>query len=388
MRLLVCTDTYPPQINGVSVITSLTVEGLAPRGWECVVVAPSYAGHPRSAVHQLALPSVSWPLYPELRVSLPQRARVRRLVQRFQPDLIHCATEFVIGSLGLLEARRAGIPVCSSYHTDFSRYTTSYQVPWLKGPVERWIQWFHQRAQRTFTPSLAAQADLRNLGLSNVEVWGRGIDTATFTPTKASMELRRSLGTDDAFAFLHVGRLAPEKNIGVLLDAFARVRDQNPSRPVRLLIAGDGPAATSLRAQASPAVTFLGAVDRHTQLPALYASCDAFLYASTTETLGLVVLEAMASQLPVIATAAGGVAEHLVDGENGLAFAANDVTDCALAMQRLLDDAALRQRLQQGARATAESRSWESELDRLDASYRDIVFRGPGRSVAGASDNR
>lgn len=388
MRLLVCTDTYPPQINGVSVITSLSVEGLARRGWECMVVMPSSDRQTRETSHQLALSSVSCAFYPELRVSLPHRARVRRLIERFQPDLIHCATEFIIGSLGLLEAGRAGIPVCSSYHTDFSRYTTSYRVPWLKRPVERWIRAFHQRAHRTFTPSLAAQADLRTLGLRNVEVWGRGIDTATFNPAQASHALRHAHGTDEAFAFLHVGRLAPEKNIGVLLEAFARVRDRNPSRRLRLLIAGDGPAAPSLRAQASPEVTFLGAVDRRTHLPALYASCDAFLYASTTETLGLVVLEAMASLLPVIATPAGGVAEHLVDGENGLAFAANDVAGCADAMQRLLDDAALRSRLQQGARLTAESRSWESELDRLHASYQALLLKGPRHPGAEASDNR
>jgi glycosyltransferase involved in cell wall biosynthesis len=379
MRLLMCTDTYPPQLNGVSVITALTVAGLRERGWECTVVAPAYPRHERTAlavpehVPVIPLRSVAWPPYPELRLALATPSRLRPIVEQVRPDVVHSATEFLIGRSGKVAAQTAGIPWCSSYHTDFVRYTASYGLPWLRRAVATWIARFHADAARVFTPSSASRDDLRQLGVRDVERWGRSIDHALFHPSHRSATMRERLGLGDAFTFLHVGRLAPEKNVELLLDAFRLLQQAYPAGAVRLLVAGSGPSEASLRARGGPHVHFLGAVDRVQMLPALYASCDAFVYASATETLGLVVLEAMASGLPVVATPAGGVADYLEDSGNGLAYPAGDVHACRVAMQRLLDDASLRARLQAGARRTAESRSWSRELDRLDASYHEVI---------------
>jgi phosphatidylinositol alpha 1,6-mannosyltransferase len=379
MRILFCTDTFPPQVNGVSVVTALTVRGLQARGWTCGVVAPAYpdAGAPTIVdvrdVEVTSVPSVRWPPYPEIRLALPARQRVRRAVETFRPDLVHCATEFVIGRLGKQEAQRAGIPFCTSYHTDFAKYTEAYGVPWLRQPVTRWIGRFHTGAERIFTPSAAAREDLRRIGLRQIEVWGRGVDDVAFHPDRRSLAVRQGLDVGHAFTFLHVGRLAPEKNVELLLRAFEALRASLPPGRVRLVVAGSGPSVPALRAAAGPGVTFLGTLDRDRELPGLYASADAFLFASETETLGLVVLEAMASGLPVVAVPAGGVAEHLRDGENGLAYPAGDVAACAAAMRRLVEDHALREQLRLGARATAETRSWSAELDCLDASYRELL---------------
>lgn len=380
MRILFCTDTYPPQVNGVSVVTALSVQGLRERGWEVEVIAPRYPdgegdvfGAGVSHAQVTSIPSMPLPGYRDIRLAAPARGTVRSVVERFRPDIVHSATEFVIGRMGQRAARDRGLVVTTSYHTDFAKYTASYGVPFLRGPVQRWIRRFHAHAARIFTPSEPSRDDLRALGLTDVEVWGRGVDDVLFHPSKRSLSLRQRHSLGNAFTFLHVGRLAPEKGVDVLLEAFRQVEAQLGADRVKFIVAGAGPSLDGLRALAPRNVTFLGNLDRHRELPALYASADAFLFASTTETLGLVVLEAMASGLPVIATAAGGVADNLRDGENGLAFPAMDAVACAAAMTRLVADRPLQQRLRDGARAWAERRTWAMELDRLDASYRELL---------------
>lgn len=383
-RILFCTDTYPPQVNGVSVVTALSVGGLRARGWKVGVVAPRYRAsapnpftdpQPGAGLEDelTSLPNVGLPLYPDIRIAAPDYAAVARAIGRFEPDVVHCETEFVIGRMGQIAAGRAGIPVTTSYHTDFSRYTESYGVPWLRGAVSRYIGRFHGRARRTYTPSAPARRDVMAMGANEVEVWGRGVDAEVFSPARRSATLREAYGLTNAFTFVHVGRLAAEKGIDTILDAFAIASQSLPEHAIHLMIAGVGPCEARLRARAPRYVTFLGYLKRTTLLPGLYASSDAFVFSSLTETLGLVVLEAMACGLPVIATPAGGVADHLVDGENGLAFPPDDADAMARAMIRLALDRALATRLGARARETALALSWERELDRLDQSYRQIV---------------
>ena len=205
----------------------------------------------------------------------------------------------------------------------------------------------------------------------------RGVDIASSGPDRRSQPLRASLGVDQSVVFLHVGRLAAEKGVDVIIRAFALAREMMPARAARLVVAGAGPAEASLREVAGPDVSFLGVLDRAKSLPRLYASADAFLFSSLTETLGLVVLEAMASGLPVVATPAGGVADHLRDGENGIAIGPRDVEGMAKAIVMLTLNADRRRQLGAAALATAHELDWERELDRLDESYREILGQTP-----------
>jgi glycosyltransferase involved in cell wall biosynthesis len=387
-RILVCTDTYPPQLNGVSVVTSLSVGGLAERGWECAVVAPRYPGDRDSAVLGSAedgsrlhatLPSVAAPVYPDLRLAMPWYPTVHKAVSAFRPDLIHCATEFVIGRLGQVAARRRGIPLVSSYHTDFGRYMEAYGASRLAPMVRRHLRRFHRRSERVFTPSSASARDLAALGVEAVEIWGRGVDMDRFHPARRSPELRESFGMGSRFTFLYVGRFAAEKNVELILEAYARASAQVPPGVVHLIMAGAGPREPVLRAIAPAGVSFLGPLDRASTLPNLYANADAFVFASETETLGLVVLEAMASGLPVVAAPAGGVADHLRHGVNGLAFPPGDVDEMARGMLDLVSDPMRLPPLREGARRTAEALSWSAELDGLDRSYRQVLERSPVR---------
>lgn len=382
LRVLYCTDTYPPQVNGVSIVTALSVSGLRERGWKCAVVAPRYPvtmrpftpadsafGVPDELVE---IPSAAFPPYPDIRLAAPAYTDVAGAIRRFRPDLVHCQTEFMLGRLGQIAARRAGVPCVSSYHTDFSRYTVAYGVPWLRGVVSRYIARFHRRSVRTYTPSAPAKADLAALGVRHVEVWGRGVDTDAFHPSRRSEPLRNAYGVDAKFVFLHVGRLAAEKGVHRILEGFRRASELLPPGTIHLVIAGTGPEEQALQAAAPRGVTFLGVLDREKLLPQLYASADAFLFTSVTETLGLVVLEAMSCGVPVVATPAAGVADHLRHGVNGLAFPEDDVAAMANHMVSLVLDRGLRDRLAAGARRTAEALSWKAELDRLDVSYRQV----------------
>jgi phosphatidylinositol alpha 1,6-mannosyltransferase len=379
MRVLFCTDTYPPQVNGVSVVTALSAAGLVARGWECAVVAPKYPAEEadvfaeKASYDVLSIPSLPFPYYRDVRLSAPGYPAVLRLARRFRPDLIHSETEFVIGRVGQLVGATLRIPIVSSYHTDFSRYTTEYGIGWLRKPVMAYLARFHRRSLRTYTPSAPSKTDLLNSGVRDVEVWGRGVDINTYAPRHRSEELRAKLGLGDRFAFLYVGRLAPEKNAETIVEAYAKAITMLPPDSTRLVIAGAGPREAAVRASAPAGTIFLGYLDRQRELPALYASADAFLFASLTETLGLVVLEAMASGLPVIAAPSGGVADHLRTGVNGIEYPPSDATAMASAMVSLATDPAKRKTLSEGARRTAEALSWDHELDRLDTSYREVI---------------
>jgi phosphatidylinositol alpha 1,6-mannosyltransferase len=397
MRVLYCTDTYHPQMNGVSVVTAVSVDGLVRAGWECAVAAPRYP----PAAHQawsrdngaesgpgevISFRSLPIPLYPEVRLARPPVADLGRLIERFRPDLVHCETEFGVGRAGKAAAQRAGVPVVSSYHTDFARYTEAYGARWLKGIVSRYIARFHKTSRRVYTPSSASREDLLRLGLTDVEVWGRGVDTELFHPGRRAEAIRVALGMGSRYTFLYVGRLAFEKRADQVLDAFRLASEMLPRGMIHLVVAGTGPREADLRAAAPPGVTFLGLLDRRSRLPDLYANCDAFVFASVTETLGLVVLEAMASGLPVIAVPEGGVRDHLRDGRNGLACREGDVQGMALAMARIATEWGLSRRLARGARHSVEDLSWDKEIERLGRSYREVIqsARGPRATTPSA----
>jgi phosphatidylinositol alpha 1,6-mannosyltransferase len=384
MRVLYCTDTYPPQVNGVSIVTAVSVAGLARAGWECAVAAPRYpaASHAAwsrepavtgAAAELHSFPSISMPLYPEIRLARPRVADLGRLIHAFQPDLVHCETEFGIGRAGKAAAERAGVPVVSSYHTDFARYAEAYGAGWMRGMVSRYIARFHRTSRRVYTPSSVSREDLVRLGLGDVEVWGRGVDTESFHPGRRGEALRAALGMGSRYTFLYVGRLASEKRADQVLDSFRLASEMLPRGVIHLIVAGTGPREAELRAAAPDGVTFLGLLDRRSRLPDLYANCDAFVFASVTETLGLVVLEAMASGLPVIAVPQGGVRDHLRDGRNGLACRDGDVQGMALAMARIATEWGLSRRLARGARHAVEELSWDKEIERLDRSYRQVI---------------
>src|SRR5262249_14687192 len=203
---------------------------------------------------------------------------VRETLDQFRPDLVHCATEFGIGRAGQIAAARAGLPMVSSYHTDFGRYAVAYGMPWLRRLVSGHLARFHRRSHRVYTPSTVSRAEVLALGVRDVETWGRGVDVEMFHPGRRSQEMRAALGMGSRFTFLYVGRLAAEKCVENVIEAFRVASGLLPRGMLHLVIAGSGPREAELRASAPSGVEFLGFLNRRSRLPDLYANSDAFVF--------------------------------------------------------------------------------------------------------------
>ncbi len=275
MRILVATDAWHPQVNGVVRTLTMLAEAAQTLGVEISFLTPE------------SFRTVAMPSYRDLRVALPRPAKIAQLIAEQKPDSIHIATEGPIGLFTRRYCLKHGLPFTTSFHTRFPDYVAA------RAPVpESWIwatlRWFHgpSRAVMAATPQLAAE--LRERGFENVVLWPRGVDTTLFRPRDVDLCLPKPV-------FLSVGRVAVEKN----LEAFLAL-----DLPGTKVIVGDGPARPALE-QAHPDAVFLGALQGEA-LASVYASADVFVFPSRTDTFGLVVLEALASGLPVAAFPVAG----------------------------------------------------------------------------------
>jgi glycosyltransferase involved in cell wall biosynthesis len=384
MRIALMTDTYIPQVNGVTTVVHRIARALEAAGHAVAVVAPRYPrgsddGGGGGRDDELRVFSLPFPPYPSIRLSFPLDRHIARFLDRFAPDLVHAATEGPIGVAARRYALRRDLPFVTSYHTDFPQYARHYGLPILTPLVWRWLVRFHGPARLVQTPGIAVRDELVRRGLRNAVVWGRGVDTAHFHPGKRDSAWRRWLGGgDDTVIVLHVGRLAAEKNLRVLVEAWTRAHRFLGPRAT-FVIAGDGPEAQYI-ATHIPFTRQLGFVDRET-LASLYASADLCVLPSRTETCGLVALEAMASGLPVIAADAGGLRESVLADVNGLLVRPDDARGFSQAIIALVGDATRRRALSTGARQTAERRDVNSEDQELLRQYGALlgVAADPGR---------
>ncbi|MGH7672481.1 MAG: glycosyltransferase family 4 protein, partial [Gemmatimonadales bacterium] len=353
MRIALMSDSYTPQVNGVTTVVERIVRVLRESGHDVVVVAPRYPGD-RGAPDELRIPSAPFPPYPAIRLSVPQFRTVARFLDAFGPDLVHVATEGPLGLTGRRYAVRRRVPLVTSYHTNFPQDARHYGAAALQPLVWRWLRWFHRPARLTQTPGEAVRAELVRRRIGQPVVWGRGVDTRHFHPGRHDAAWRRWLAGGDRTAIvLHVGRLAPEKNLDVLVQAWTAAK-QHLGQRATFVLAGDGPEARRLVAR-MPWVRHLGFLDRG-RLADLYASADLCVLPSNTETCGLVALEAMASGLAVVAADAGGFRESIVHGRAGMLVPADDPARFAAAIVALVADPTLRAELGSAARAAAAAR--------------------------------
>ena len=368
MRIGLVTDTYVPQVNGVTTIVRRSALALSAAGHDVAVVAPRYPGPaPGGGLPELRVRSLPFPPYPAIRLSLPPRGAVPRFLDDFVPDVVHVHTEGTLGSVGRRYALKRGIPLVTSFHTDFPRYTRHYGVAPLAPAVWKWLTWFHGPAAMTLTPGASLRDELeRRFG--HATLWGRCIDTREFHPSRRNMGWRRWLaGGDDTTIVLHVGRLAPEKGLDVLIESW-KVAHEHLGQRATFVVAGEGPLRSRVT-QHLPFVRELGFLPRH-QLATLYASADLCVLPSHTETCGLVALEAMASGIPVVAADAGGLRESVTE-RNGILVTPNDVFGFAMAIENLVRDSARRFTLA----AAARERALERDSAREDAELIELYTR-------------
>ncbi len=373
MRIAYFTDTYLPQINGVSHTLEKLGDYLRERDIQHMFFAPQYSEIPPAVgtSPETRFKSISLPFYPECRLSLPLYPHLCRLADEFKPDIIHLTDPLGIGLAGLKYARDRGIPVVSSFHTNFDVYLKYYNLEYLEGFVWGLFRWFHGFSQINFCPSQDTLQVLAGKGLKNLRIWSRGIDTLRFSPDLRSWDVRKRLKAEDKLIFLYVGRLAAEKDLDIFMESIEIV-NSSCAEKVQFVFVGDGPYAALMKERARENVVFTGYL-KGRELATMYASCDAFAFPSSTETFGNVVLEAMASGLPVIAVNSGGVKDNVLHEYNGLMCPPRDANSFAQAIIRLAENQQLIRTLAANAREHAATQSWSRIFDQLLLDYQSVI---------------
>ncbi len=360
-------------VSGVGVTLLRLTKALEERGHQVRVYTANYAlakGQlDRPEVHRS--PSVPLFLYPDVQWAFPRHRDILEDAARFRPDVVHVATEFALGLAGLKVARQLRVPLIASAHTDYDQYAARYGVDWVLGAGWRYLRWFYGQSHRVLCPSRIYQEHLHSRGVAHTGIWSRGIDPNCFHPRFRNDAYRRALGVQPGDLLVtYIGRIAREKNLGLLLEAWDLLAPGRGS--AKLSLVGRGPLEADIRRREIPGVHVAGLMDGRA-LSAAYASADIFAFPSATETFGNSLLEAMGSGLPSLVAAAGGVLEFSQHGGNAWLVAPNSVSAIAEGLRRLLEDAALRRRLSQGALRTAHERGWDEVYDQLIADYQDAI---------------
>lgn len=366
IRLALFTDTIGPQVNGVARTLDRLVTALRDRGGEIRVFAPQdpEAGADDGAVR---FPSRPFWGYPQLRLAWPRQQEVQVELAAFRPTIVHAATEFGVGLAGRRAALRLEIPFVSSYHTSFTAYAAHYGLGLLARPGWSYLRWFHNAGRRTFCPTEAIVREVEQQGFERCAVWSRGVDGTRFSPRFRSAAFRAAIGAnDETLVAAYIGRLAPEKQVQVALDAVRLAQSARPGR-LRLLAVGDGPYELEARSRAPEASTFTGRLEG-AALSEAYASSDVLLFPSTTDTFGNVMLEAMASGVAVIGADVGPTREVLLPDRGWVTEAGNAEAFAHLLVQ-LIDDRDRLHAMRRAALAHASTRTWSAVWDTLFADY-------------------
>jgi len=364
------TETYPPELNGVSLGVERAVRYLRERGHEVELIRPRQHGEAAcDDDSEWRTSGFAIPMYRDLRIGLALTATLQRRFARTRPQIVHVATEGPLGRAAIRAAKALDVPATSDFRTNFHQYSGYYGFGWLGPIVYEYLRRFHNETQCTFVPTRALGDELTRAGFRRTEVVGRGVDTELFTPQKRSTTLRAQWGGGCAPVLLYVGRLAAEKNVALALCAFDAVRTRLPS--ARMIVVGDGPMRRRLEAE-FPAARFVG-VKQGDELAQYYASADLFLFPSQTDTFGNVTLEALASGLPVVAFDMAAAAEHVDDCDNGLLVSPGDerafvAAACSLAWQHKYLVS-----VRQHARAAALKARWPDALARFESQLAKTV---------------
>ncbi|WP_411720670.1 glycosyltransferase family 4 protein [Mycetocola sp.] len=374
MRVAVIAETFLPQMNGVTHSLLRVLDHLAQRGDDVLVLAPGADEQPTtvSGFPIVPLPSFALPSYRDVRLATVGVPRLTKILRRFAPDVIHLASPFVLGWQGVRAAEALGIPTVSVYQTDVPAYAARYGVPAAEPMLWNHVRRLHARSTMTLAPSASAMTLLAEHGVERLSLWGRGVDSARFSPERRDEELRSSWAAPEERVVGYVGRLAAEKQVDDL-----RVLQDLPG--VRLVIVGDGPLRETLEA-ALPAARFLGFLTGDRLARAL-ASFDVFVHPGESETFGQTIQEAMASGVPVVATGRGGPLDLVDSSRNGWLYRPGDLADLRGRVADLTGDDAKRRAFALAARRSVEFRSWPRLCARLVGHYEEAL-------VAGAVDHR
>ena len=383
MRVAIITENFLPKLDGVTRTLARLLEHLQMGGHRALLLGPESGMEQYAGAEVIGTAGFPLPFYPELKFNFFRPLFIRRL-NEFHPDIVHLVDPVVLGASGLAAARVLNLPVVSSYHTNLAAYCGHFGFPIFTRPMWSYNRFIHNQCSLTFCPSPSTAAILRKQGFERVRIWPRGVDTTLFHPRRRSETLRAAwlsgcasghANPEDKAILLYAGRISWEKNLRLLTRAY---RGMDHTR-CHLVIVGNGPALKEVQQElAELPVTFTGYLTGE-ELATAYASADLFAFPSTSETFGQVVLEAMASALPVAGVLSEGVRDLVQDGQSGLLLDAAGLDEREQAqgyrvrLEHLVYNVVMRYNLGQTALVEAQQRSWASAMQCLFDGYQDVI---------------
>ncbi len=375
MRIAIITENFLPKLDGVTRTLAKLLEHLQQTGHSTMLLGPDSGMEEYAGAEIVGTAGLPFPFYPELKFNFFRPLFMRRLGE-FRPDIIHLVDPVILGATGLAAARFFNVPLVSSYHTNLAAYCEHFGFSLLTRPMWSYNRFVHNQCVMTFCPSPSTAAMLRLEGFEHLRIWPRGVDTSIFKPERRSSELRSSwLGQEGKTVLLYVGRVSWEKNLRLLVQAYRGMDHSN----CHLVIVGEGPASVEMQQElAGLPVTFTGYLTGEA-LATAYASSDVFAFPSRTETFGQVVLEAMASGLPVVGLVAEGVCDLVESERTGLLV--NDshiqedeqIIDYRACLERLVQDPQKRHEMSSTALIEAQHRSWFEAMECLVRGYKEVA---------------
>ena len=375
MKIAFFTETFLPKVDGIVTRLTKTIDNLVQNGDEVVVFCPEGCPTEYKGAKIIGVAAMPLPLYPELKLGLPGPA-VSDALEEFKPDLIHVVNPAVLGLGGIWLAKTNNIPLIASYHTHLPKYLEHYGMGMLEPLLWELLKAAHNQALLNLCTSTAMVEELESKGIRRTALWQRGVDTQTFKPEFRNQNMRNKLlgkYTDKSSLLIYVGRLSAEKQIERIKPVLEEIPD------TCLALVGDGPYRSQLeKIFENTQTNFIGYLAGE-ELASAYASGDIFLFPSSTETLGLVLLEAMAAGCPVIGANKGGIPDIINDGVNGCLYDpdGDDEGKSSLieATKKILNNSNKKNNMRIEARKEAEKWSWNQATLQLKKYYEETLKR-------------
>ncbi len=378
MKVAIITENFLPKLDGVTHTLSQLLQYLQSHGHQAILMGPESGMAHYAGAELVGTAGVPLPFYPELKFNFFRPLFFRRL-NEFQPDVVHLVDPVWLGAAGLAAVRWLNRPLISSYHTNLAAYCQHFGFSFLTEPMWSYNRFIHNQCALTFCPSQSTAQMLQDRGFQRVRIWSRGVDLARFSPERRSSSLRarwlKQRTSNDKKILLYTGRISWEKNLRLLVEAYKKM----DHRRCHLVMVGDGPAISEIQQELEGLpVTFTGYL-RGEDLARAYASADIFAFPSRTETFGQVVLEAMASGLPVAGVDSEGVCDLVQDGQTGLLLHAEhldevkQITAYRRLLERLCTQTLTRRQMAQAAIESAQGRTWSEAMQSLMDGYEEAI---------------
>lgn len=367
MKILIVTETFLPSTDGIVTRLTACIQWLHRDGHEIQIIAPDLGVKIFDGALVKGIPAFAFPFYRSKKFAFPNRL-VKKYMIDFNPDVVHIVNPAVVGYSGISYAKKLAIPMVASYHTNIPQYMAYYKL----GKLD-WIMWWfikkmHNSADLNLCTSQTVLRELKEKGFERLHVWKRGVDTEKFHPKHARADMRSRLtnGENKKILLLYVGRLAAEKEIEKIRDVLLT------SNQFCLAIIGDGPHRKELETYFNKTQTVFTGFIHDDELASAFASADVFVFPSTTETLGLVIMEAMASGLPVVAAESGPTKEQVIDRKNGLLYDSKDPESFKQTILQL-EDIDFRQQLAQQALLDIADLGWAAVAEQICDVYEQVT---------------